>query len=526
MQTVSADFTTKTDGLVRPLKQSVLISFLKTYDVNVDFFTIGVSSIGGTDIIKGSGSVVQEWDKYDYEDYSDRIISIEIDRSTEPPTNPISLATCDLVLDNHDDIFTPGNTNSPLDGYLLPRRPVRVNMGFSDYEMIPKFIGITVGKPEIDERNKTARIHCIDFLHAIMNVPLDEEVMLIDNRTDEAISYLLESKGGLDASQFDLDTGTVVIPFIYFKKGTPLGKALADIAEAELGNLSILENGTPRFENRTSWAANVSSWDFDKNNVLERKSITRDNIINVVQVFSRAREVQAKQKLWESTNPIELAPGTTTEVFADFKDEYGDLPVTTLDDPDYVDSATTSLYATNEVRDGTGATLSGDVALTSSDLFSTSIKLVFTNSGSKTVYLTRLELHGTPAKVVNDIYVRVQDDASVGAKDGVEEHIHEIKNDLIQDETAANSIGQIILDDRASEHEQESWLAKSVPQLQLGDVVTYTDPNTNETYFVTGINDIFNSSGYRQKIEISKRTINEYFRIGISSIGGSDQIAP
>lgn len=524
MQTVSSDFTTRTDGKIRPLKHSVLISFLKTYDSTIDFFTIGVSTIGGTDIIKGSGSVVQEWDKYDYEDYSDRVLAIEVNRETEPPTNPISLATCDIIMDNHDDIFTPGNTSSPLDGQLLTRRPVRVSLGLG-LELIPKFIGVTMGKPEIDEKNKTARIRCIDFLHAIMNVPLDEEVMLLDNRTDEAISYLLESKGGLDASQFDLDTGTVIIPFIYFPKGTPLGKALRDIAEAELGNLSILETGVPRFQNRQNWASNTSVWNFDKSNLLERHSVDNDNIINVVQVYSQAREVQAKQKLWEAASPIELLPGTN-EIFADFQDDYGALPVTTCDDPEYIDGATTSLYATNIKQDGTGETGSGDVSLTASDLFSTSIKLTFTNSGSQSVYLTQLELFATPAKVVNDIYVRVQDDASVGSKDGVEEHIHEVKNDLIQDEIAATTIGKIILDDRASEHDQEDWLAKSVPQLQLGDVVTYTDPNTNETYFVTRINDIFNNSGYRQRLRVSKRTINEYFRIGISTIGGTDVIGP
>lgn len=524
MQTVSSDFTTRTDGKIRPLKHSLLISFLKTYDSTIDFFTIGTSTIGGGDILKGSGSVVQEWDKYDYEDYSSRVIAIEVNRETEPPTNPISLATCDLVLDNHDDIFTPGNINSPLDGQLLTRRPVRVALGFG-LELIPKFVGVTTGKPEIDERTKTARIHCIDFLHAIMNVPLDEEVMFVNARTDEIISALLE-RGGLDTSQFDLDTGTVIIPFAYFPKGSLLGKGLRDVAEAELGNLSMLEDGTPKFVNRTNWAANSSVWTFDKSSVIERQSVDNDDIINVVQVYSRAREVQAKQKLWEAASPIELPPGVQTEVFADFRDDYGDLPVTTVDDPEYIDGATTSLYASNEQQDGSGPTLDGNVSLVSTDLFSTAIKLVFENDSAKTIFLTQLELFATPAKVVNDIYVRVQDDTSVGNKDGVEEHVHEIKNDLIQDEVAARSIGLIILDDRASEHDQESLLVKSVPQLQIGDVVTYEDENTDEEYFVTRINDIFNDSGYRQTLRVSKRTINEYFRIGISTIGGSDVLGP
>lgn len=524
MQTVSSEFTTRTAQSLRKIKVALFISFFKQYDSAIDFFTIGVSTIGGTDILKGTGSVVQEWDKYDYEDFSNRILAVEINRETEPPTNPISLATCDLVLDNHDDIFTPGNTNSPLDGQLQTRRPVRVNMGFTN-EMIPKFIGLTTGKPEIDERSKTARIHCIDFLQAIMNIPLDEEVMFINARTDEIVSAMLE-RGGLDPSQFDLDTGTVIIPFAYFPKGSKIGTALRDVAEAELGNVSMLEDGTPRFVNRQNWAGNTTEWEFDKDNVYDRQSMDNDNIINVVEVYSQAREVQAKQKLWEAASPIELPPGVATEVFADFRDDYGDLPVTTCDDPEYIDGASTSLFATNDQQDGSGSTSQADVTLTSTDLFSTAFKMVFTNSSGRTLYLTQLELFATPAKVVNDIYHRLQDDASVGDKDGVEEHVHEIRNNLIQDETAANTIAQIILTERANELDQESWINKSVPQLQLGDLVDYADENTDESYFVTRINDIVNDSGYRQKLQVSKRSIEEYFRIGISTIGGSDKLGP
>jgi hypothetical protein len=526
MQTVSSAFTTKTDAALRKIFTSVQISFLKNYDAGIDFFTIGVSSIGGSDVIKGTGSVIQEWDKYDYEDYSSRVLSVEVNRETQPPTNPLTFATCDIVLDNHDDLFTPSNTSSPLNGSLLSRRPVRVNVGFSQDELIPKFVGVTDGKPEIDERAKTAKFHCIDFLKSIMGTPLDEEVILQDYRTDEAISYLLENKGGLDPTQFNLDTGSVIIPFIYFPKGMQLGNALGDIAEAELGNLSILEDGTPRFQNRTSWASHTIAWEFTKRNLLERNSVDNNTIINVVNVYSRARQVQAKQKLWESAGIIELAPSGNTEVFIDFKDDYGALPVTSADDPDYIDSATTSLYATNEVIDGSGATRSTDVALVSSDLFSTAMKLTFSNASTKTLYLTQLEIYATPAKVVNDIYIRVQDDTSVGNKDGVEEHPVDINNDLIQDETAANSIAQILLDDRASEHDQEDWIVKAVPQLQIGDIGHYADDISDEEYFAIRINDIINSSGYRQKLTVSKRTMNVYFRIGISSIGGTDKIAP
>lgn len=523
MQTVSSKFTARTTSTIRPLSKAVFISWKKTFDAAIDFFTIGTSTIGGTDLLKGDGAVVQEWDKYDYDDYSDRVMEIDINRQTTPPTNRVTMANCTLTLDNHDNLFTAGNVNSDLDGFLLSRRPVRINMGFGG-ELIPKFVGVTDGKPQIDESNKTVTLHCIDFLTVLMAIPLDTEVMYIDNRTDEIISGLLQL-GGLDPSQFDLDYGSVIIPFAYFPQSSKIGDALQQVCEAELGNLSMSENGRPKFTSRTNWVAHSNVWNFNKSNMLERKTQDNNSAINVVEVNSNARAVQATQLVWQQSTAVELPPGNT-DVFANFSDDYGALPITTIDTPVYVDSATSSSYTTNQYQDGSGDPANGTISLISTSLFSTSYKMTFNNSGSQSVFLTAAMLFGTPARVVEVIYIREQDDASVGNKDGLEEQVQTITNDLIQDQTAAITIAKTILGDRADDDDQQQWLVKSVPQLQIGDVGAYSDDDTNEQYFVTRINDTMNSSGWRQTLEVSKRTINSYFRIGISSIGGTDEIGP
>lgn len=524
MQTVSSRFTALTDGPMRPVTFRVLMAFDKTYDSGIDFFTIGSSTIGGTDILKGTSNVIQEWDKYVYEDYSDRILSIEWEREAEPPTSAFTLATASIIMDNHDDLFTPSNSSSPLYGNLLPKRPIRINAGFGG-ETIPQFIGLTDNKPEINEKNKTAKFTAMDFLKFMMEQPLDEELMYVDMRTDEIIQELLEG-GGMTTAQMDLDTGSVFIPFAYFKKGSKRGEALAEIAEAELGNISMSEAGRATFQNRQNWSDNTSSWTFDKLNTLERKATSASDIINVVEVYSQARAVQAKQKLWEASEPIEIPANSSIDIFPDFKDDYGALPVTTMDDPVYIASATSSLYATNALEDGSSEALNTYVSLTSSDLFSTAAKLTFSNSAPVSVFLTQLELFATPAKVQNDIYVRVEDAASVGNRDGYEEQVHKIENNYIQDAVAANSIGRIITEDRGQDDDQYDLLVKAVPQLQISDVVTWDEPDNVDDYFVTRISSTINTSGFRQTIRTSKRTINLYFRIGISTIGGSDKIGP
>lgn len=526
MQSVSSSFTQATQSPIRLLNYRCLASFLKNFDEDTTFFTIGESLIGGPDIIKGDGSVVQEWDKYDYDDYTGRVLDIEWNREAEPPLSAVTMATADITFNNTDDYFTPTNENSPIYGNIKPRRPIRLYVGF-DQGVIPIFIGVTDGMPVIDEKNKTARFHCIDFLQSIMNIPLDTEVMYIDKRTDEIVASLLET-AGLVSSQFDLDTGSVIVPFAYFKKDSKIGDALREIAEAELGTLYMREDGVIRFENRTNWASNEQVWGLDQSQVLDMSVPNRDSVINLVEVFAKAREVQAKQKLWELANPIEIGPNGTVEIFADFKDDYGDLPVTSVDDPDYITSATTSLYATNEKRDGSGPTMAGDVSLDSTDQFSTAFKMTFSNSNAtKTVFITQLELYATPAKVINDIYVKEIDQASIGNnKDGVDEKPYQIENNYIQDSAAATTMAKIILEDRAEIDDQRSMLIKGIPQLQVGDVLHYTDRRASETYYVTKISGTLNSSGLRQNIMVSKRTIREYFRIGISTIGGSDVIGP
>lgn len=528
MQSVNTLFHQKATSPVRGITTRCLISWKKQFNSNITFFTIGQSTIGGTDIIKGDNSVVQEWDKYAYEDFANRIIQMEYDRSSEQPKSPIILGMADIVLDNHDDLFTPENTSSPYYGYLKSQRPIKLFVGFNHAYELPVFVGLTEGRPQIDEKNKTVKIHCIDFLQSIMNIKLEEEIIYEDYRIDQIISALFQSVAGLLPSQFSLDTATTTIPFAYFKKESTLGDALRELVEAELGALYMDENGVPRFENRTNWNSKSRVWGFDKSQVIEISTPADDKIINVVTVKARPRSVQANQLLWESAQAIELPPNSTTEVFANFKDEYGDLPVTSVDAPAYLTSATTSLYATNTDRDGAGATMNSSVSLSADDQFSTAYRMEFTNSSSQTIFLTQLEVWARPAKVTNDIFLRLEDTTSIGTnREGYDERIFEIENDYIQDEGAANTLAQMILTDWSQANATRNMLVKGLPQLQIGDVVGYKDLKVNESYFTTRINGIIDKgSGFRQTIQVSKRTMQQYFRIGISTIGGTDVIGP
>ena len=526
MQEVTQEFFDTTEAGLRKISSKIYISFKKDYDASIDFFEVGTSLIGGTDLLKGTQDVVQEWDKFDYEDFSDRIISINYNREVDQPTSSITVAQAQFVLNNSDGLFTPSNSSSSLGDFILPRRPVKVLMGFND-ELLQVFVGLTVGLPVVDEKSKTATFNCVDFMTSFINKPLDEAVIYEDLRSDEIIQNLLEDHAGLLSSQFDLDTGTITIPFAYFPKGTTIKDGIDKVVSADLGNFFVDENGVTRFQNRVNWLSNTKVWDFSTNTVLDIRTPGEERIINVAEVFSNVRAVQSNQKIWELESAIEVPAGDSVDIFANFSDNDGDIPTTAVDDPVYIDSKTTSLYATNEKLDGSGAPKNGDISLDDTTLFSTSFKMEFSNSGAASVFITQIELFGTPAKVIKHIYIREQNDASIGTSDGFDEKLFRIDNDFIQDDANAESIALTIINDRGDFDDQREIIVMAVPQLQIGDVVNYTDKEINEDYYVTRINGTLTAKGgFTQLVELTQRTIESYFIIGVSTIEGGDKIGP
>ena len=189
------------------------------------------STIGGSDIIKGVGDVVAEWDKYQYDDYSYRIKSIEVTRQEEN-FNSTTLAQADLVMENHDNYFTP-NRGSVIDEFILPYRPIKLAGGFGA-ESVPQFVGLTEKMPTVEEKSKTISFHCIDFMYSLFNRPLDQAVMYQDMRTDQILAALLVAFG-ISPTQYQFDVGFNIIAFAFFDKGSKFGDVVKKLMQAEMG---------------------------------------------------------------------------------------------------------------------------------------------------------------------------------------------------------------------------------------------------------------------------------------------------
>lgn len=512
MIAVSDRFNSLARGDVRPLNWGVSISFLRDFSESIGFFTLDSSVLDGPDFLQDDTSdVVQEWDKYTYVDYTNRLMHMEWSQE-EDPISGVFMGIADIVLNNYDDYFTPGS-GSAVDGNLLPFRPVRLFAGFGD-ELVQVFIGITEGIPEIDDRTKTAKFHLIDFMQTIYNRDMTETVLLEDQRVDEILDVLLQQVG-LDPSQYELDVASVTIPFFYVEKNTKFGQVANKLVEAELGRLYMDSRGIIRFKSRGRYDDSVV-YSFSKNNMLEMKRHNDDTVINVVEITAKLRDVQDTQDVGQLGQALLVPANSTATVWIDTFD-----PITDADEPEYYTSSTTSYYKVNTQPDGSGDE-STDVTLDSMDVFSKTVKLVFNNSSANPLYVNELKLFGTPARVIGEITVRETDEDSI---EDFDERPYIIDNDFFGTTNDAQSRALILLDDFSTYRPAEEIEVKGNMALEVRDLIELFNQDRQE-YTITKTINILDGRKYTQRLRIKQYNRRALFILDQSLLDSSDTLGP
>lgn len=514
MRSVADAWSVEAYDNFRNVSQSTQVSWKKAYSATYRPFTIGVSTIGGGDGIASAGAVTSDFSRYLYSDESEYVVSVEYERALNMPLGGIHTGIANVTLDNTSGRFTPrvaGGT-SELFTAQKPRRPLIINAGF-DYDginnLIPQFVGITTKTPAYSRRNATVDLEASDFIGYLQNKYLDQTVMYTSQRSDQIIQTLLTDLGFATA-QYELDYGINQIPFAMFEKGARFSDAIHQIAQAENAHVYQDEEGVIRFENRQHWD-NYPYFNVQRvlptSMVIEADILGEDHIINVVEVTSKVREKQPTQALWQLSSTIEIPAGSNYEVFINFSD-----PVLQANQP--------TGYAANTASDGSGTDISTSVSVKAFDVFSQAAKLILYNASSVSAFVTNLVIYGRPAKVTSEVYYREQRDLSVTA---YEERPIKIDNPYIQNVSWAQSFAGLILNDYASGENLQQIKIRALPELQLGDLVSWQGRH----WRIYGIKTVVSSGqGFTQELALLQRTINTYFRIGISTISGKDMIAP
>lgn len=518
MQTVSSTFSRLANGGVRPISWALRMSFDKSFDDSAVFFTLDTSTLDSVDMLSPSdNNPLQEWDFYEYTDYNDRIINIGWSRYIDFPYS-VTAATADLKLNNYDDYFTP-NSSSPIEQYILPKRPLRILMGFNNIN-IPQFVGMTETIPRIDRQSKTADFHALDFLSEIFSMPINETIAMSDVTTDVVLAALLE-QFGLTPSQYSLAKGRNVIPFLFFEKGSNAGDVIRLLMQAEMGSLWLNELGIVVFEERLQ-RDQTPVMTFDDSNVISITTTAEDEIINYVRIISDIRVVQDFQPIWSksssggSNEKIIVPASSTLEVVADLSDPALDTVVAPV-----IGVATNTSWFTAKTM--AGGDVSSNISVTSAELKTNTYTMTFTNNNPYPVEIYEAEVWGEPAKVVDSITYELKDDVSI-AKYG--EKVLEIDNNFIQSEENCDALAYTILDAYSGYAGMLEMSVKGNPALELGDIIHVGSGDYNDDYKIVSIVNALQSGNYQQTIKARHYTARDWFFLDESILNGTSVLAP
>lgn len=503
MQTVPTQFDNLSKGDVRPLSWGFRASFPKDLDPAITFFTLDESLLDGPDVLSPVGTDnILPWDQFDYDNYDERIVSMEWQRERLVPYS-VTQAMADITLNNYDGYFTRGS-NSPIDQYLLPRRPVRIFAGFNNIN-IPQFVGLSETVPIVDRTTRQASIHCMDFLTYLFDRSIDSTVMYENLKTDQILDNLLQELG-LIPDQYSLDEGFNEVVFFYVEKGQKFGEIVKKLMEAELGSLYMDELGVIVFKNRLSETSGVTKT-FNSDNIIDYSIQGEDTIINVVEIKANIRKVQDRQVIFTLSEKPVIMDGTS--LFFQFQD-----PVTSMDDVEF--------FTANSLEDGSGTDLTSNISVTSFDLFSTSVKVTFANSGAD-AFLTSLTLYGTPATAETKIYLPITDEPSIAQ---FEERIMTIENDYIQSNDAANSLALSILNYYKDYANTIELSVQGSYAQQLGDQIHVEIDSINADYRITKIVNILEGARFTQRLTARIYNIPAFFTLDVSILDGPDVLSP
>lgn len=527
MQTVSTAFTDAAEAAANEVEFGLLISWLKNFDAGVQFFQIGVSQIGGPDPIKGGNNDITLFDKFDYMVETPYVNSLNVERTVSTIPIGIMSAQADIELDNTSKRFLPGY-DPTIGDYIRAGRPIKINVGF-DLETLSQFTGYTQ-RPKTTLGARKLTVHAFDAMEFLNNFESSLD-MQTDITVKDAIALLLD-EAGFASSQYVLEDSVQTLAF-FSPSGKKTGALIKDMVEAEGGLFFFDEQGIARFWNRLHFDLNstpIGTLNYDN---LKDLQFIDTPVINHVKVTSKPRVVTANQLIYRLSQAIEVQPGTAVRFPFGFSDDDGDLPATTIDTPAYIDSATSSLYKTNVESDGSGNPANSYISVTDFDTWGTGGVIEFTNSSTgQIMYITDLQIYGTPAKVLTTYIGEYFDQTSIdenGLNPDNQGVVMEVTNDYIQDQGSADIYAFNIVNQFKDPSRQLTGVPFSNPAWQFGDVFTVEVEDTGDTFTMVMLgNKLSMDTGtvLTQSMTLEERTFRSYFQIGVSQIGGVDAIHP
>lgn len=515
MINVSDSFHEAAVGQVIAPEGLVHISFDREQRESI-FFTLDQSQLDGPDILKNNeDNPIQIWDTYDYKDYSDRLVGMEISRSVAFP-DTVQSALADVKLNNYDGYFDP-SSSSAISEDNLPKRPIKLYTGYKNSEKVQQLVGLTQEMPSILNSDRTALYHVMDFLSAIGEQTLNQVIDMRDVTTDVVLAAIVKQFGVLD-DQFSFEPGKNVIPFVFFDKGQNAGEAIRQLIQAEAGKLWLDSSGILQFRARAI-ATGDPVLELDDYSVIDIVPSGDANMVNRVKVQADIREVQEYQTVYTKT-----PSGDTVSTSLWVVPAGGEYSIdVSLEDPCYSivnptqGKASSVSWFTAKASNGTiiptGVTATGE-------LTTNSYKMTFTNTNVVPVEIDELVLWGEPAKVIDIIDYDAYDDESI-QKYG-EQALEITDNPFFQSYRQVDIWADFILRERATYNSTIEIQCKGDFSLQIGDGISLNTSKYPGAYIVDGVKYNLQPGILSTTITAHKYEVVHYFTLDQSQLNGTD----
>lgn len=316
---------------------------------------------------------------------------------------------------------------------------------------------------------------------------------------------------------------------VAFFAGNTAYYEIKSACESEGARFYADESGRFHFENRQHYNVNpeykVSTYGFSFSELLDYKHPKADvGTINSVKVRLEPYILQSEKTVWTySAQPL-IEAGETRTIWASLVN-----PCPT-DSTGIVSPVATTDYTANDQADGGGTDRTASIGI-SITRFTDAVKIDVTNNYSSPVYLTSLKVRGTPAEKADTIFVKESDSTSVSTYGEIPTGGYEVSSKYLTDEDYANTLANQIITWYKDPLERMEIKIKGLPQLQIGDMITVINSET-ETYFIMRITSIKTSmsleGGLIQVLKLRSVTEFEtlvFFEINTSEIGGTDVIS-
>ena len=540
MLKASEKFLNYTNGRVIRFRPNLKISFNKKRKAGANWLTLDSSVLNGDDLLAtNEENTTQVWDAYDYQDISERLVNVNVARGLEFPYG-VQASALDVKLNNYDGYLTfanmeewgNGRSKSPVADYILPSRPIRLFLRGCEklHDHLPIFVGTTKELPKYnhDSGDYTIDWSALDYLSEIADKGLIKGIKLINATTDEVIKEIL-NQFGMTTEQYSLEKGQNEIPFVYIEHGQKTGDILKKLVQAENGKLWLDERGVIRFANRSSTLDKEPVMRLNASNIIELKNSQLTGLINKVSIKSEVRKVLERQKVYEMENNSETGSSSSNKKNHEWQIAPRGGTYTAwikLDDPcweieaprlDY--SGGSSRFEANiiglkdqEVPRGIEATgwLLGDT-----------YKIDFVNNSTYNAYISKIELYGRPAKVVDTIIYEAADNSSI-KKYGT--HSLEINdNNFLGKRRNCEALARDILQQNSEYNPEIEAEIKPCPALALGDTVAVDYANLGD-YTVVKISQSYGADGDKMTLKLRRTSRAKTFVLDISLLDGRDML--